>query len=396
MERIRQALKQFRPADFLAPFILLIMIIPALIFRLVNKLKKRDLWLICEQKNAARDNGYYFYKYVREKHPNDFCFYAIDKKSKAYERVKPLGHIIQFGSLKHWLYYLAANLNISSQKNGNPNTILFYVLHVNLGLLRNRVFLQHGVIKDDLKFAYYSKTKFKYFVCGAKREYDYILENFGYNKESLILSGLPRWDSLKDKSQNQKTILVMPTWRDWLGKENNALNQIKDFTTTDFYKNWSALINSPRLIKKIEDDDITVLFYPHINMQKFLKYFRAPSKNIKILSTDYDIQGYLEKANLMITDYSSAVFDFALLRKPIFYYQFDLKAYRKRQHPEGYFSYEKDGFGRIAKTKGALVRDIIKCIERGFKNEHCYLKREDNFFMRNDRKNCERVYEAIK
>lgn len=396
MGRIKQALKQFRPADFLAPLILLLMIIPALIFRLINKLKGRKLWLICEQKNAARDNGYYFYKYVRKKHPEQFCFYVVDKKSKAYERVKPLGNIIQFGSLKHWLYYLAANLNISSQKNGNPNTILFYVLHVNLGLLRNRVFLQHGVIKDDLKFAYYDKTKFRYFVCGAKREHDYVLKNFGYNKESLILSGLPRWDSLKDESRNQKTILVMPTWRDWLGKENNSLNQIKDFTSTEFYKNWSALINDPRLIKEAEKNDVTILFYPHINMQKFLKYFHTSTKNVKTLSADYDIQEYLEKANLMVTDYSSAVFDFALLRKPVLYYQFDIKDYRDKQHPEGYFNYEKDGFGKIAKTKDALVDEITECIKHNFKNEDRYRKREDEFFMLNDRKNCERVYEVIK
>ena len=31
--------------------------------------KYRELWLVCERGNDAQDNGYWFYRYLKEKHP---------------------------------------------------------------------------------------------------------------------------------------------------------------------------------------------------------------------------------------------------------------------------------------------------------------------------------------
>ena len=42
----------------------------------------------------------------------------------------------------------------------------------------------------------------------------------------------------------------------------------------------------------------------------------------------------------MITDYSSVFFDFSYMRKPVIFYQFDEKKFRKAQYAEGYFSYK--------------------------------------------------------
>ena len=52
----------------------------ALPVSLVYRLFRRDMWLICDNKNEARDNGYHFYRYVREKHPEQDAVYAISKK----------------------------------------------------------------------------------------------------------------------------------------------------------------------------------------------------------------------------------------------------------------------------------------------------------------------------
>ena len=117
MKKILDSLKYIKLRDLIAPFIFLIIIIPASIFRLINKIKKRQLWLVCENGEKARDNGYHFFKYVRTKHPSDYCFYVIDKNKEDYKKEEKYGNIIQFKSLKHWLYYLAANYNISNHKN---------------------------------------------------------------------------------------------------------------------------------------------------------------------------------------------------------------------------------------------------------------------------------------
>lgn len=388
MERVKRAIMQVKPRDIVAPLIFLLMLIPSLIFRLVNKLKHRKLWLVAEQ-GEARDNGYHFYKYVRERHPSDYCFYAINPESAGYKKVEKLGNVIKWGSLKHWLYYMSANLNISSQKSGNPAPIFWYVMHVRLGLYDNRVFLQHGITKDDSKWLYYDQTHFKYFVCGAKREYDYILEKFGYKKENLLLTGFPRWDNLKDisKEQKNKSILIMPTWRNWLGGDTNKVFTIKDFLKTDYYKKWSEIINDKEFIEYIEKNKIDVYFYPHIHMQKFLSYFASTSRNIKIVSCDSDIQKYFNKCSLMITDYSSVAFDFAYLEKPVIYYQFDLEEYRRKQLQEGYYDYRKDGFGPVVENEKELIESIKKITANGLNSR--YKERFDSFFaIRKDNSEC--------
>ena len=66
----------------------------ALPVALIYKLFRRDLWLVCDNANEARDNGYWFYKYVREAYPEQDIVYAISKKSKDFLRVRDLGKTV--------------------------------------------------------------------------------------------------------------------------------------------------------------------------------------------------------------------------------------------------------------------------------------------------------------
>lgn len=394
MKKIKDSLKYIKLRDLVSPFIFLLMLIPSIIFRLINKLKKRQLWLVCEEGDVAKDNGYHFFKYVRTNHPNDYCFYVIDKKSKDYNKVKDLDNIIQFRSLKHWVYYLAADYNISTQKMGNPNQVLFYILHVTLGLMKNRVFLQHGITKDDSPWLYYKNTKFKYFICGAKKEYEYIKEKFGYPEGNVIYTGFPRFDNLYNNNLKEKQILIMPTWRSWLGRDRNNLNEKIDFVQTEYFKKWNNFLNNEEFVNYIEKNEYIVYFYPHYNMRNFIKYFDIKSKNIIISdNTNSDIQELLKESKLLITDYSSVFMDFAYMDKPVIFYQFDYNEYRKNQLQEGYFNYERDGFGPVVKKQDELFNMLKEICERGLEKK--YKLRNDGFFELKDQKNCERIYDIL-
>ncbi|MBQ3292944.1 DUF1792 domain-containing protein [Candidatus Saccharibacteria bacterium] len=388
-------LKQIKVKDLFAPFVFFVLLVPSFVFRLMNHIKKRQLWLVAEN-GEARDNGYHFYKYIRDNHPDDFCFYAIKINSSEYDKVAKLGNVIKYGSLKHWLYYMSANLNISSQKNGNPSPIFWYVIHVLMGMYKNRLFLKHGLIKDDLKYVYYKNAKFKYIVCGAKAEYEYVLDNFGYDESRIFLTGLPRWDNLIDTSNNTKeqSIVIMPTWRNWLGGDRNSVFEVENFENTDFYKNWNALLNDQNFINYIEKKHIKVYFYPHICMQKFIKFFRTNSKNIEFLSIDTDIQTLFNTCDLMITDYSSVAFDFAYLEKPVIYFQFDNNEYRKRQHIEGYFKYNIDGFGPVVMGVSDVVKQMKQYFDYGFESD--VYKKIKKFYGRKCTNCSKALYESIK
>ena len=178
---------------------------------------------------------------------------------------------------------MSADYNISNHKNGNPNQPLFYFIHIYLRLFNNRVFLQHGITKDNAEWLYYKNTRFKYFVCGAKREYEYIKENFGYPEKNLIYTGFPRFDTLHEFKVKNNQILLMPTWRNWLGRETNRFGEKFEFVKTNYYKCWNGILNNRKLIDWLEKNNYYILFYPHINMQKFIDKFEVNTKNIQIL-----------------------------------------------------------------------------------------------------------------
>ena len=397
MKGFLRNLKYVKCYDVFSVFIFLLLVVPALLYKIYLKIIRRRVWLITEEGHYARDNGYYFYKYAVQQNDKIRKYYVIDKKSHDYEKVKDLGNVIQFRSPKHWIYYLSSEYNISSQKNGNPAQALFYVLHVKLNLFNNRVFLQHGITHNKSDWILYNNTKFKYFICGADREYQYIKNNYGYPKGSVVNLGFPRFDSLIDESCGKKQILIMPTWRNWLGRETNGLTNRECFEQSKYFKNWNGLLNDPSFIDFVEKNGINVKFYPHAHMQKFLGSFSSKSKNIEILSTSSDIQSAMRDSSILITDYSSVAMDFAYMRKPIIYFQFDVDEYRKKQLQRGYFDYASDGFGPIVKTKGDLVELLSQSYRKhSFVNDAKYSKRADSFFGKSDADNSKRTYMHLK
>lgn len=396
MKKVMTNLKYIRLMDLIKILIFFVAFPCSIVVKLYNKLFNKRIWLIIESETTARDNGLYLFLYMMNNNLDNGLYYVIDKKCDDYSKLKKYNNVIQFGSLKHWIYYLAADRQISSQKNSNPLPFFFYVLHVYLNLFNHRVFLQHGITKDDSEWLYYKNTKFKMFICGAKEEYEFIKEKFGYPEDNLKYTGFARFDNLNNTKYDNKKILIMPTWRNWLGRETNGLNKVEIFKNSTYYKSWMKVINDKKLSDYLVNNDIIAYFYPHAGMLKYADSFKS-LKNIEIVkNTNLDIQKVLIESALMITDYSSVYMDFAYMKKPIIYYQFDIDEYRKKQYSEGYFNYEDDGFGPVVKSCSRLVDEIIKSIDNNYILEPKYLKRMTDFFELKDDQNCKRIYDVIK
>lgn len=386
-------LKKVKIKDILGIFIFIIVLIPSLVYKTYLKITKKEVWLICELKDMCRDNGYHFFKYMSEEHPEIKTFYAINKKCPDYNKIiKYDSKIIQWESLKHYFYYMSATKNISTHKEGNPNQALFTVLHLYLNLYNNRVFLQHGITKDNVPMFYYKNTKFKKFICGAKREFEYIKDVFGYPNENVVYTGFARFDNLHKGKIDKKQILIIPTWRRWFELENDE----DKFLNSEYYKRWYSVLNNTKLINYIEENNFKIKFYPHYQMKKYINSFKSLSPNIEIVIHS-NVQDLLIESALMVTDYSSVYMDFAYMKKPVIYYQFDYVQYRKSHLKEGYFDYDKDGFGEIVYNEEKVIDDIIAYCNKECRTLPKYEKRMNEFFELNDDKNCERIYlELIK
>lgn len=367
----------------------------------VYKRFRKDLWLICDNENEARDNGYWLFRYITKQHPKQDVMYAINKKSPDYAKVKGLGKVVQYGSFRHWIYYLTASKNISSQKEGKPNAAVCYVLEV-YGILRNtRIFLQHGVTKDDMPFLYYCHTKMRMFICAVDREYQFVKERFGYPEGYVVKTGFCRYDHLTDCSDKnrKKKILVMPTWRSWISlrtSKSYSMEDITDFRNTEYYKAWEAFLSCRQLEQLLKEHNAELIFYPHRGMQKFAADFGGFVEGAKIATwPEHDVQQLLRECDVLITDYSSIAFDFAYMKKPLFYYQFDYEMFRKGHYEEGYFDYKKDGFGMVCEKMEPLLLELERTLNADCKMPKLYEERVNEFFTFRDRDNCKRNYEAI-
>lgn len=364
-------------------------------FALIAKIFIRNYWLVCEDRNEARDNGYHFYKWVRENRPKQKIAYAINKKSPDYQKVKGLGKVISYGTISHWFWYIVADKNISAQKGGKPNAAVCYMLEVVLGFRKNnRVFLQHGVTINKGDWLFYPNTKMRLFITAAKEEHDFILREFGYPEKNVALLGFSRFDALHDATRDENLILVMPTWRNWLGRASSE-NKNLDFTKTEYFNKWNDFLCDEKLGEMLEKYDKKLLFYPHRNMQKFLQYFSVKSDRIEIADwKKYDIQDVLKRASLLVTDYSSVFFDFSYMRKPVLFYQFDEKEYREKQYGEGFFDYKNTVLGKWTDEKEKLYELIDESLSNGNPLMEGDVVR--SFFPLWDKNNSERIYEKIK
>lgn len=355
------------------------------------KFRGRTIWLVSERGTDARDNGYHFYKYLREKHPEIEVYFVITEDSVDREKVEALGDVVRYGSLLHYLIFVAAEYKISTHILGCVPNLRFSARVVKLLPRKGkRIFLQHGVIKDDIQILYQEKTALDLFICGAKKEYDYVAANFHYTDE-VKYTGLARYDALHNvKTKDQ--ILLMPTWRLYLSKCAE-----QELAQSEYVSRWNDVLQDSRLLEALKKNRKTLVFYPHYEVQKkFLHLFTSQDPSVIIADFDrYDVQQLLKESQLLVTDYSSVFFDFAYMKKTCVYYQFDEDRFYAGHYQKGYFDYREMGFGEVWTEHDALIETIICYVESNCQTKAEYARRMDNFFPLRDTQNCKRIFDEI-
>lgn len=355
------------------------------------KYRDREIWLVSERGTDARDNGYHFYRYLREKHPEIEAYYVITADSADRPKVEALGNVVLHGTLQHYLLFIAAEYKISTHIYGfTPYYYCYYKVGNWLPWKGKRVFLQHGIIKDNMRGLYAEKTYLDLFICGGKPEYDYVSANFHY-EDQVKYTGLARYDALHDAATKDQ-ILLMPTWRMFLGNDTE-----QELAESDYVTKWNAVLRDSRLLTALKRRGKTLIFYPHYEVQKnYLHLFSSNNPSVVIADFDhYDVQQLLKESQLLVTDYSSVYFDFAYMKKPCVYYQFDEERFFAGHYQKGYFDYREMGFGEVVVEHEALVDTIIDYLENDCRMKEKYEKRIEGFFPLHDTHNCERIFEEI-
>lgn len=360
----------------------------------------KNAWLLMDRDSCADDNAEHLYRFLQKNKPGINIFFALRKESNDWERLKSEGfNLLDFGSNEHISVLQNCSKVISSHAD--------YCVTNFLGpkMLHNRhfVFLQHGVIKDDLSRWLNSKDNIDCFITASKPEFDSIISNnsgYKYSKKEVVLTGLPRHDSLVSNiNLDARTILIMPTWRSNIVGDPNksgSLREInKSFKDTEYFRHWSSIIHSEKLRAFSEKYNYKVLFLPHINILPYIELFETPE--FIELAKNRKIQEVFSNSSLLITDYSSVAFDMAVQSKPTLYYQFDEDQIFNGSHTysKGYFDYRKDGFGNVATDEEDFFIFLEEMLCNDAKTTELIQDRINSTLTLRDGNSCKRVLEAI-
>lgn len=370
--------------------------------RIYKFFARKPIWIISDRVNKSGDNGEAFFRHLKKiKFKGARYFYTIGK-CPSYDSIKKLGGVLDCHSWKYKIIHLACDIVISAQADINVYDPFAHYSRPYKDILTRKkfVFLQHGIIKDDLSdwLNKYNKN-ITGFICSAKGEYLSIVNgNYHYDEENVWLTGLARFDRLYN--DERKYITIMPTWRKYLmshiDTQTGIWQEKPGFTESKYFTFFNNLINDKRLLDVAKKHGYTICFMPHPNTITKIDLY-TKNKDVKFYTVDDEYRDVYAQSNLILTDYSSSVFDFVYLRKPVFYTQFDKEEFVKGEHAyiPGYFDYERDGFGEVVYDYDTTINLLIEYMENGCKLKDKYKERIDSFFEFNDKNNCQRILDKI-
>jgi len=345
----------------------------------------------------ADDNAEVLAKYFdSRKTKNEINVFVIRATSPDFERLKDEGvNVVPYGSLEHLKFLLAADNLIVSQVAWAVVEPFFeqYKGKIKDLFKFNLIFLQHGVIMCDVsEVLKKSKVGIDRFITSAHPEHaDISGDAYEYDRDEVVLTGLPRHDNLtRDKG---KYIAVMPTWsRDVVSqaRSNDLRLAMPSFKDTAYFSKWNSLLNNKLLIDQVTQQGYELIFLPHPEIRSSVHMFDLDNVTLADFNVRYvDI---INQSSCVITDRSSVFMDFAYAAKKVFYY----RPYDNNNYEDGFFEFDRDGFGPVSTDEDMLVSQLIESMTNGFAMEPEYVKRRDSFFAYDDSNNSERVYNAIK
>lgn len=222
----------------------------------------------------------------------------------------------------------------------------------------------HSRESTDLKRIHKGYKKYAKAIVSAEAIRPCYAEAFSISIDKVKATGFPRTDEFFDTSlqeekkkqlyqkypflKGKKVILFAPTYR---GK--NIKDAHYDLEQLDLEKIYQSLHENYIFLFK---------WHPLLYMNNQLKNIQ--DYNIKIhpdfyydLSVERDINDLLLISDILITDYSSVIFDYALLNKPVIYFTYDYDEY-VNQGRGLYFPFEEYVYGTVVTNDDDLIQAI--------------------------------------
>lgn len=215
-------------------------------------------------------------------------------------------------------------------------------------------------IQDTIKSYLHEGKRISYFVSPSKYASEKFITSFCLgilSKQNAIAEvGYPRNDFLVNATENdinklkskynidksKKTILYAPTWRD------------KEYSSKDGYT-YTLAFDIENMYKRL-GNEYQILLRGHYFIKQAIDFKQTNDFIVDVSNID-DINELYLISDMLITDYSSVFFDYAILKKPVIFYMYDKKEYEN--DIRGFYLDLNELCGEIVETEKDLIENIL-------------------------------------
>ena len=338
----------------------------SIFFQLIPVRKKR--WIFgAWQGKAFADNPKYLFEYVIAHHP-DIEAVWITKDKSVQKTVSSLGFkCFYYLSLKGLYYTFSAQVCFESEGNWDISPFLTSKTII--------IQLWHGVAPKKANWSIFNKNNWtgQYWMVSSAQNKETMQHLVETDDSHMFITGYPRNDvfeestplspvikSINNKYPNAKKLIYLPTHRNF-GKAKFP------FTLDD-------LIDLDNMLK---ENNYVLLYKPHFHELSFLASLNHQFSNILLPEgeTYNDLYSYIKDFDLLISDYSSIIYDFLCSDKPIVLFPYDLESFSSTdaglfdyytQQPVGPFCFSWKEV--IRSSADLLNNDTWKEHRRSFRN----------------------------
>ena len=349
----------------------------SLIIRCFTKVRKGRAMFWAYTFKQYSCNPRYLSEYLIENN-TEFEIYWVFRRKVDISGIDKRVKCVRYLSLKYFLLVNTAEFLITNART-DP-----YRMYWTKRPGQKYLMLWHGGValkriekdaEDKLRYSYLKKAKIDSKVCdlmisGCRFQTRLIKESFWYSGE-ILEKGIPRCDIFFDTGRHKaideevrrtysipeedNIVLYAPTFR-------------ADHSIEPYRIDWGKVI--PEIDRVFGGTGVTVLLRLHPNLIGKVDTSSLTCFDKVIDVTKYpDMQGLLCITDMLVTDYSSSMFDIGMLRKPCILYATDVEKYNRGY----YFRFDEMPFP-LARNEQDLLDKIS-----GFKMEE-YLKNLDRFY----------------
>ena len=335
------------------------------------------------------------YKFIWTlKNPEDYEFLLKNRNTRIVKQPSKECEVA-FGTAKYWV----CNHRVAVHRSPTKKQVFVQTWHgtplKRLGLDIEKSNNELYTLDEQNEKYIIDAKKYSYFLSPSKFASEKFISAFTLDKlgkdKIIVEEGYPRNDFLNNYTEDdvkrikaelgipegKKIILYAPTWRD---------NQ-HQVGTGYVYK---TEVDFDRLQKELSDEYV-LLFRAHYFISNTFNFGKYEGFIYNVSALD-DINELYVISDLLITDYSSVFFDYAILKRPIIYFMYDFELYKNEMR--GFYIDLDELPGPIILEEDRLV-DEIKNLMSHFEYDEKYKKFNDKFNYLDDGNASKRVVERI-